>query len=78
MVAVDAPVGLEVVDGLVEVVGGGVDGGVVAGSAEGDVGEFSAAAGGEDVGLVVGGSLGAVDGEGVAVVEVVGVEAFTF
>ena len=46
----------------------------VAGSAEGDVGELSAAAGGEDVGAVVGGALGAVDGEGVAVVEVLGVD----
>ena len=76
LVAVDAPVGLEVVDGLVEVVGGGVDRGVVAGAAEGDVGELAAAAGGEDVGSVVGGALGAVHGEGVAVVEVRGVEAF--
>jgi hypothetical protein len=71
----DAPVGVEVVDGLFEVVGGGVDAGLVAGSAEGDVGEFSSAAGGEDVGAVDGCALGSVDGEGVAVVEVVGVEA---
>ena len=75
LVALRAPVGVEVVDGLFEAVGGGVHGGVVAGAAEGDVGEFAAAAGGEDVGAVDGGALGSVDGEGVAVVEVVGVEA---
>ena len=70
-----APVGVEVVDGLFEVVGGRVHGGVVAGAAEGDVGEFAAAAGGEDVGAVDGGALGSVDGERVAVVEVFGVES---
>ena len=68
------PVGVEVVDGLFEVVGGGVDAGLLAGPAEGDVGEFAAAAGGEDVGAVDGGALGSVDGERVAVVEVLGVE----
>jgi hypothetical protein len=76
LVALRAPVGVEVVDGLFEVVSGRVDRGVVAGAAEGDVGEFAAAAGGEDVGAGVGGALGAVDGEGVALVEVVGVESF--
>ena len=54
LVVGDSPVILEVVDGLAEVVGGGVDCGVVSGAAHGDVAEFSAAAGGEDVGPVVG------------------------
>lgn len=72
--AVGSPVEGEVVLELGEVVGDGVEGGAVAGSAQGDVGEFSAAAGGKDVGAVVGGALGSVDGDGVAVVEVLGVD----
>ena len=68
------PVGAEVADGLFEVVSGGVDAGLLAGAAEGDVGEFSTTAGGEDVGAVDGCALSSVDGEGVAVVEVLGVE----
>ena len=75
LVRLVTPVGSEVVDRLFEAVGSGVDVGLVAGAAERDVGELSAAAGGEDVGAVDGGALGSVDGEGVAVVEVVGVEA---
>lgn len=51
-----------------------MEGGTGSGSAEGDVGEFSAPTGGEDVGALVGGALGAVDGEGVAVVQVLGVD----
>ena len=74
LVVGDAPVALEVVDGLAEVVGDGVDGGVVSGPAHGDVAEFSAAARGEDVGGVVGGALGSVHGEGVGVVEVMVVD----
>src|SRR5688572_16203191 len=62
-----APVGAEVLDGLVEGVGRGVELGAVLGATAGDVGELSAAAVGEDVGALVGGALGAVDGEGVAV-----------
>jgi hypothetical protein len=71
------PVDAEVVAGLIEVVGDGVEGGAGTGSAEGDVGQFPAAASGEDVGAVVGGALGAVDGEGVAVVQVIGVDPLT-
>ena len=67
----------EVVEGLVKVVGDGVDGGSVAGAGEGDVGEFSAAAFGEVVGAVAGGALGAVNREGVAVVEVFVVDLLT-
>jgi hypothetical protein len=74
LAAVVTPVPLEVLDGLVEVVGDAVDGGGVAGSGEGDVGEFSAAAVGVDVGPVDGGSLGSVHGGGVGVIEVVLVE----
>jgi hypothetical protein len=70
LVAIDAPIILEVVDRLVEVVSGGVDGRVVPGSAEGDVGELPAPSGGEDVGSVVGGALCSVDGQCVGVVEV--------
>ncbi len=58
LVAGDSPVALQVINCLVEVVGGEVDGGVVPGAAHGHVAEFSAAASGEDVGLVVGGALG--------------------
>ena len=72
--AVVAPVALEVLDGLVEVVGDAVDRGLVCGSGEGDVGEFSSAAVEVDVGSVDGGALGAVDGGGVGVVEVAVVE----
>lgn len=68
------PGGVQVVDGLLEVVGGGVDGRAVAGPGEGDVGELATSAGSEDVGTVVGGALRAVDGDGVRVVEVGGVE----
>lgn len=74
LVSVVGPVDGEVVAGLVEVVGDGVEGRACAGAAEGDVGELSSAASGEDVGAVAGGALGAVDGERVAVVEVVGVD----
>jgi len=42
-----------------------------AGAAHGDVGEFPAAAVGEDVGAVNGGALGSVDGDGVRVVEAI-------
>lgn len=63
-----APVGLEVVECLGDVVGGGVDRGAVPSAAEGDAGQLAATTRGEDVGAVVGGALGAVDGEGVAVV----------
>lgn len=69
-----SPVGIEVVDGLVEVVGGCVDRGAFACSGECYVGELTSAAGGEDVGPVVGCSLGAVNRDGVGVVEVLGVE----
>lgn len=75
LLVLDAPVDAEVVDRLSEVLGGGVDGRVVAGAAEGDVGELSAAPGGEDVGALEGGALGSVDREGIAVVEVVAVDA---
>ena len=44
----------------------------MAGSAESDVGEFSAAAVVDGVGGVDGGALGAVNGDGVAVGELVG------
>jgi len=74
LVAVVGPIEGEVLAELGEVVGDGVEGGAVAGPTEGDVGQLSAAAGGEDVGAVVGGALGSVDGEGVAVVEVRGVD----
>src|SRR5713101_6768259 len=70
-----APVGVEVVDSLFEAVGGGVDVGVLSRTAEGDVGELSATAGGKDMCPVVRGALGSVDGEGVAVVEMFRVEA---
>ena len=69
-----SPVGVEVVDGLVEVVGGGVDAGLLASPAEGDVGELAASAAGEDVGAIDGGALGSMNRERVAVVEVLGVE----
>lgn len=72
--SVGLPVEGEVLLELGEVVGHGVEGGGGAGAAEGDVGEFSSAAGGEDVGAIVGGALGAVDGEGVAVVQVLAVD----
>jgi hypothetical protein len=42
----------DVVDGLVVVVGDGVNGRAVAGAGEGDVGELPAAAFGDDVGDV--------------------------
>lgn len=74
MPAVVAPLAVEVLDGLVEVVGDALDGGGVSGSGEGDVGEFSAAAVEVDVGPVHGGALGAVDGGGIGVVEVFVVE----
>ena len=48
LVAFVGPVVGEVVDGLVEGVGDGVDGGLVAGAGQGDVGEFAAAALGEE------------------------------
>jgi hypothetical protein len=70
-----APVGLEVANGLVHVVCRGVDSRVLRGAAHG-VGQLSSAAGGEDVGAIVGGALGSVDGEGVAVVQVLGVDLF--
>jgi hypothetical protein len=74
LVVFDAPVGLEVVDGLGEIVGDGMDGGAVAGPAEGDVGELPTTTGGEVVRALVGGALGAVDGERVGIVEVPGVD----
>src|SRR5690349_1042392 len=73
-VGLGAPVGDEVGNGLLEVVGGRMDGRVLAGATERDVGEFAAAAGGEDVRPVTGGALRAVDGERVAVVEMLAVE----
>src|SRR3546814_9903584 len=70
------PVSLEVFDRLGVVVGDGVEGGAVTGAAHGDVSELSAAAGGVDVGPVVGRALGSVDGEGVGGVEVAVVDSF--
>jgi hypothetical protein len=49
LLAGDPPVNLDVVHSLFQVVGGCVDGGVVAGSAHGDVGQLSSAAGSQDV-----------------------------
>ncbi len=77
MVALGGPVVGDLLDGLVEVVGDGVDGRAVAGAGEGDIGKLSAAAFGQDVGAVGGGALFAVDSEGVAVVEVLVVEGLT-
>src|SRR5690606_32557748 len=74
LAAVVTPVPFEVLDGLVVAVGDAVDGGGVTSSGEGDVGEFSAAAVGVDVGPVDGGALGSVHGGGVGVVEVLLVE----
>ena len=74
MPAVVTPVALEVLDGLVDVVGDTVDRGLVCGSGEGDVGEFASAAVEVDVGSVDGGALGAVDGGGVGVIEMAVVE----
>src|SRR5690606_28554058 len=72
--AVVAPVAVEVLDGLVEVVGDAVDGGGVAGSGQGAVGEFSAAAVEVDVGPVDGGALDPVDGGRIRVLETLRVE----
>ncbi|MBW3614941.1 MAG: hypothetical protein KY439_06475 [Actinobacteria bacterium] len=72
LAAVHAPLGGEIFDGLVGVVGGEVEVGGVAGPAHGDVGELSAAAVGEDVRSVDRGALRAVHGDGVRVVEAVG------
>jgi hypothetical protein len=71
----DAPVGLEDIDCLTEVVGRDVDGGLIAGSAQRYIGELSAATRSEDVSAVIGGALSPVDSEGVAVVEVLRVVA---
>jgi hypothetical protein len=54
---------------------GGVDDRVLPGSAHGDVGEFASASSGEDVDPVAGKSLDTVNREGIAVVEVVAVDA---
>ena len=54
---------------------GGVDDRVLLGSAHGDVGELASASSGEDVGAITGEPLGAVNRDGVAVVEVVAVDA---
>jgi hypothetical protein len=66
-----APACRKVVDRRVDVIGVGVDGGAVTGSGKRDVGELTATAIFEVVGRIDGGSLGAVDGDGVAVRETV-------
>lgn len=67
--AVGGPFPAEVLDGLVEIIGRDVDLARLACPAHGDVGEFSAAAIGEDMSAIDGRSLHAVDGDRVGVVE---------
>jgi hypothetical protein len=74
LVAVERPVVGDVVDGLVEVVGDGVHGAGTAGAGHGDVGELATAALCQVVRLVGGGTLLAMHGQRIAVVEVLGVE----
>jgi hypothetical protein len=71
---VGQPVPGQVFDGLVEVVGDQVDGGVRAGPAGGDVGELSSAAVGEVVAGVGRQSLTTMDREGVGIRESAGAE----
>jgi hypothetical protein len=66
-----APVPGEVFDGLVRVVGDGVNVGGVSGSAHGDVSELSPAAVGEEMGGIEGGALASMDGRGVSQGELV-------
>ncbi len=76
LVTVERPVMRDVLEGLAEVVGDGVDDAGPAGAGHGDVGELAATALGQVVGAIRGGALLAVHGQGVAVVKVVRVEGF--
>jgi len=69
LTSVCRPVGRELFDGLLQVIGDAVDVGPVARSAHGDVGEFTPTAVGDDMGSVDGGALGSVDGGGIRVVD---------
>ncbi len=74
LAAVNAPLGDEILDGLLGVVSRDVHEAGIARAAHGDVGELPAAAVGEDVGPVDGRSLHAVDSHGVGVAEAVTTE----
>jgi hypothetical protein len=67
-----APLSLQVLSGLMAVVGDDPGGGGLPSSAHGDVGEFAAAAVGQEMGAVDGGALDPVRGGGVAVIDLVG------
>ncbi len=69
--ALGGPVPAQVVDGLGQIVGDGPHVGGLAGPAHGHVGQFPAAAVGEEVGPLGGRSLAAMDGGGVPVAETV-------
>jgi hypothetical protein len=76
LASIGRPLGRQIPDGLIGVVRDDVDVAGIACTAHGDVGEFSAAAVGEDVSVVDGRSLHAADGDGVRVVEAVTREFF--